>query len=125
MIVLNSKTNKDLFQLVMCFFVHSDINFIISQRNEYKTDVCNQIKLCFELNNSVVEKPTICMTMKVETNSVGSSIEVYTYQIDLLKSLVDIIETVIKIIISRIDLLEINHNELNNDWKILLSKVGR
>ena len=116
MIKLNEKTDKELFLAIMNFFVHNDINFMISRDLIYTTNVSNNIKISFGLIDEVVDSP--CIAMSIEDTEEETSF----YELDLRDSAVSILESIVNLIVNKVNRLRDN-TLLSSDWKILLYKM--
>lgn len=117
MIELNEKTNKDLFSTVMNFFVHNDINFMISMDSVYSTSICDNIKITFSLNTTIMDSPCLALCIIDSENDSQN-----TYNLKLRDSLVDVLQTIVDIIANRVNSLD-DDVILSSDWKMLLHKI--
>lgn len=117
MIKLNEKTDKELFLAIMNFFVHNDINFMISRDLVYTTNVSDGIKVTFRLNDNTVDSPY--MLMSIEDDEEKTNLD---YKLNLRDSVVDVLQTIVDLITNRVKSLNDN-TLLSSDWKILLYKM--
>jgi len=117
MIKLNEKTDKELFLAIMNFFVHNDINFMISRDLVYTTNVSDGIKVIFRLNDNTVDSPHVLMS--IEDDEEKTNLD---YKLNLRDSVVDVLQTIVDLITNRVKSLNDN-TLLSSDWKILLYKM--
>ncbi len=117
MIKLNEKTDKELFLAIMNFFVHNNINFMISRDLVYTTSVTNSIKVTFSLNDNVIDSPYILIGIKDDEEKTNLN-----YKLNLRDSIADVLQTIVDLITNRVKSLNDN-TSLSSDWKILLYKM--
>lgn len=117
MIKLNEKTDKELFLAKMNFFVHNNINFMISRDLVYTTNVSDSIEVTFRLNDNTIDSPYVLMSIKDDEEKTNLD-----YKLNLCDSIVDVLQTIVDLITNRVRSLDDNPL-LSSDWKMLLYKM--
>lgn len=106
-----AQTDLEFFKLIIGYFIHNDVNMMISRDGIYSTRLLNDLEMSFRLNDTIKNNPKIEMAVKDKNDDVV--FVYYDFNKPLYTILYRIINDIILFAYSKCD------GKIDNCWKMM------